>query len=85
MTPGDLPDPEIKLASPALAGGFLTNEPPGKPLQGYTLLYIFSRFIGRKHFCYFTCMLLYSPNQIVLYHLIKYVFTVSKGHMAQGV
>ena len=33
-TPGDLPDPEIELtslASPALAGGFFTTEPPGKP------------------------------------------------------
>ena len=32
--PGDLPDPRIKpvsLASPALAGGFLTTEPSGKP------------------------------------------------------
>ena len=31
---GDLPDPGIKpasLLSPALAGGFLTTEPPGKP------------------------------------------------------
>ena len=30
-TKGDLPDPGIKLASPALAGGFFTTEPPGKP------------------------------------------------------
>ena len=33
-TPGDLPDPGIEptsLASPALAGGFFTTEPPGKP------------------------------------------------------
>ena len=29
--PGDLPDPEIEPASPALAGGFFTAEPPGKP------------------------------------------------------
>ena len=32
--PGDLPDPEIEptsLASPALAGGFFTTAPPGKP------------------------------------------------------
>ena len=32
--PGDLPNPGIKLASPALASGFfffLTTEPPGKP------------------------------------------------------
>ena len=30
-SPGDLSDPGIKPASPALAGGFLTTEPPGKP------------------------------------------------------
>ena len=30
--PGDLPDPGIKPASPALAGGFFTTQPPGKPL-----------------------------------------------------
>ena len=29
--PGDLPDPGVKLASPALAGRFCTAEPPGKP------------------------------------------------------
>ena len=35
-SPGDLPDPGTELlspASPALAGGFLTTEPPGKPLS----------------------------------------------------
>ena len=30
-TPGYLPDPGMKPASPALAGGFLTTVPPGKP------------------------------------------------------
>ena len=30
-SPGDLPDPETELTSPALADGFFTNEPPGKP------------------------------------------------------
>ena len=29
--PGDLPDPGIEPASPALAGRFFTNVPPGKP------------------------------------------------------
>jgi len=32
--PGDLPDPGIKPMAPefpALAGGFFTTEPPGKP------------------------------------------------------
>ena len=28
---GDLSDPGIKLVSPALAGGFVTTRPPGKP------------------------------------------------------
>ena len=34
LPPGDLPDSGIELGSPvspALAGGFLTTEPPGKP------------------------------------------------------
>ena len=31
---GDLPDPGIEPASPALAGGFFTTEPPGKPWRG---------------------------------------------------
>ena len=31
--PGDLPDPEIELISPALAGRFFAPEPPGKPLN----------------------------------------------------
>ena len=36
--PGDLPNPGIEpssLASPALAGGFFTIEPPGKPTYMY--------------------------------------------------
>ena len=36
-SPGDLPDPGIEpasLAYPALAGGFFTTGPPGKPLTG---------------------------------------------------
>ena len=31
LSPGDLPDPGIKLQTPALAGGFFTTAPPGKP------------------------------------------------------
>ena len=30
-SPGDLPNPGIKPISAALAGGFFTTEPPGKP------------------------------------------------------
>ena len=32
-SPGDLPNPEIELVSPTLAGRFFTTEPPGKPLR----------------------------------------------------
>ena len=31
-SPGDLPDPGIKPGSLALAGGFFTTDPPGKPM-----------------------------------------------------
>ena len=31
-SPGDLPKPGVEPASPALAGGFLTPQPPGKPI-----------------------------------------------------
>jgi len=34
LSPGDLPNPRIEPISPALADGFFTTEPPGKP-QGY--------------------------------------------------
>ena len=40
-TPGNLPDPGIKHtspASPALAGGFFTTVPPGKPKYIYIML-----------------------------------------------
>ena len=40
-TPGDLPDPGLEPASPvppALAGGFFTLEPPGKPTWGMPML-----------------------------------------------
>ena len=36
-SPGDLPHPGIKLMSPALAGGFFTTEPPGKPSRNISV------------------------------------------------
>ena len=36
-SPGDLPDRGIKPTSPALAGGFFTTEPPGKPAMSAIL------------------------------------------------
>jgi len=34
--PGNLPDPRVKPTSPALASGFFTTEPSGKPQINYT-------------------------------------------------
>ena len=34
-SPGDLSDPGVEPTSPALAGGFFTTEPPGKPKCPY--------------------------------------------------
>ena len=31
-SPADLPNPGIEPGSPALAGGFFTTVPPGKPI-----------------------------------------------------
>ena len=43
-SPGNLPNPGIKLASPALAGRFSTTEPPGKPIEKqYRRSYLQSR------------------------------------------
>ena len=46
-SPGDLPDLGIKLAFPALAGGFFTTEPPGK-----STLYLVCGYI---YVCAHTC------------------------------
>jgi len=37
LPPGDLPNPGIEPTSSALAGGFFTTEPPGKPYRWYIL------------------------------------------------
>ena len=36
LSPGDLPNAGIEPMSPALAGRFSTNQPPGKPAQKHT-------------------------------------------------
>ena len=41
----DLPGSGIKLVSPALVGGFLTTEPPRKPIQTFNLL-LYAFFFG---------------------------------------
>ena len=46
-SPGDLPNPGIKLESPALAGGFFTMEPPRKP--HHLLLFLFIVVLKSSH------------------------------------
>ena len=50
----DLPDPGIKSMSPALAGGFFTTEPPGKPTVTYfALKYLLFWKIHHRFHLYF--------------------------------
>ena len=48
---GDLPGPGLEPVSLALAGGFLTTAPPGKPirLDRYTKIYIFLTSFRKLH------------------------------------
>ena len=56
-TPGDLPDSRVKptsLKAPALADGFLTTKPPGKP-NGCIVLLLYAticRLIDRHLYCF---------------------------------
>ena len=36
-SPSDLPNPGVRLVSPAFAGGFFSTESPGKPIGENTL------------------------------------------------
>jgi len=42
-SPGDLPDPGIKLGSPTLQADSLTCEPSGKPIQRSVVTYMGSK------------------------------------------
>ena len=45
---GDLPDPGIEPASPELAGGFISHEPPGTP-SSVIHIYIYIRVYTHTH------------------------------------
>ena len=47
--PGDLPDPGIIPVFPALASGFFTTEPPGKPPTYYIPIVYFVKFWKYKN------------------------------------
>ena len=47
-SPGDLPDPGIKPASPALAGRFFITEPLGKLIGPFTMIQITVKLPGTQ-------------------------------------
>ena len=51
-SPEDLPDTGVKLASPALAGGFFATEPSGKPLSYSYPLNIHFCLVKEKNVAY---------------------------------
>ena len=57
---GDLPDPEIELASTAFSGQFFTAEPPGRPWNCYLGQQILEGMRGISESCvcdYLSCKL----------------------------
>ena len=56
-TPGDLPDPEIEPASPSLAVGFFTTEPPVNPWSDQWRPHISSAFFPSLPPCLFPLIL----------------------------
>ena len=65
-TPGDLPDPGISRASPALAGKFFTIEPPGKPI--WRLVLFSHSFVSN----FLRPMDYNMPGFPVLYYLLEF-------------
>ena len=60
----DLPRSRIKAMSPALAGGFFTTEPPGKPL-GKVFDYLANLLTGNSLFRYF-CFLIIQFGRLYI-------------------
>ena len=60
----DLPRPRIKPVSPALAGGFFTTKPPGKP--GKHFFFFFASEYLISAYLYVCQYLLNIPSEIIL-------------------
>jgi len=67
----DLPNPRIELVSLVLAGGFFTNEPPGKPIYIF-----FSKFFS--FISYYRMLsifpVLYSGSLVIIYFVYSSVY-----------
>ena len=64
LPPGDLPDPGIEPASPALASWFFTAEPPGKLIVTQNLWFCVWLFKCSKNFCGRVVLVSQNSNQI---------------------
>ena len=70
-SPGDLPNPEVKLTSPPLAGRFFTTEPPGKsPNAGYLSIILNAGLVLSKHIN--TC----GHEQLYLFSSVPWKFQI---------
>ena len=83
----DLPGPGLEPVSPALAGGFLTTAPPGKPWLLYFLNYffifyfnnIFLLFILITYFISFLSFFIFSFLPFLLSHVADRVLLLQPG------
>ena len=76
-SPTDLPNPGTESAFPAMAGGFLTTEPPGKP---YTWLYMV--FSLELQLCYKS--FLPSQSKLVMWSCVPSLSTVPQSELICG-
>ena len=88
-SPRDLPDPGIKPVSPALAGGFFTIEPPGKPAYHPTVtksfLDLLRKYSGSSAAdLWLKVICLYNSNFLKkIYHFFP-ILVVQAGLLLQG-
>ena len=73
-SPGDLPNPGIKPASLALAGGFFTTEPPGKPCTAVLAIVILLFIISLMLIYLLTGSLCKSTNLFIFFdHAVQHM------------
>ena len=65
----DLPRPGLKPVSPALAGGFSTTAPPGKPGTSHFFFFAFSHCSGCRYLIVF----------LICYFWLRWVFVSVRG------
>ena len=70
-SPGDLSDLRIEHESPALAGGFFTSEPPGKPIYFF---FIAALFIIASRWKLLKCLSVNEWRNKMCIHTMEYYY-----------